>query len=97
MSNLELHFEKFRNNIIGIDANFKSPFGDKKLIYADWIASGRLFGPIEEKIQNMFGPFVGNTHSESSITGNLMTSSYHKAQKVIKSHVNAGQDDIIIS
>lgn len=97
MPNLERYFNNFRTNIIGIDKSFNSPFGQKQLIYADWIASGRLYHSIEEKIIHTFGPFVGNTHSESSVTGVLMTSSYHEAQKIIKQHVNAGQNDIIIS
>jgi selenocysteine lyase/cysteine desulfurase len=97
MTNLESYFSNFRTNIIGIDKSFNSPFGQKHLIYADWIASGRLYHSIEEKIIHTFGPFVGNTHSESSATGVLMTTAYHTAQKIIKQHVNAGPNDIIIS
>jgi selenocysteine lyase/cysteine desulfurase len=97
MSNLETHFQKFRSNIIGINDSFNSPYNKMDLIYADWVASGRLYKSVEEKMQNTFGPFVGNTHSESSITGSLMTSAYHKAQRIIKQHVNAGPNDIIIS
>ena len=67
------------------------------MIYADWIASGRLYEPIEEKIQKTFGPYVGNTHTETSETGTLMTKAYHLAQKKIKDHVNAGPDDVIIT
>lgn len=94
---LEEYFNKFRNNIIGIDAEFIGPFGKKKIVYADWIASGRLYRQIEDKIINTFGQFVGNTHSESSITGGLMTESYNHAKQIIKKHVNANQDDIILT
>jgi selenocysteine lyase/cysteine desulfurase len=69
----------------------------KKLIYADWIASGRLYDPIENKIQHTFGPWVGNTHTETSETGTLMTKAYHYAQKVIKKHVHASENDVIIT
>ncbi|HYX08835.1 MAG TPA: aminotransferase class V-fold PLP-dependent enzyme, partial [Bacteroidales bacterium] len=72
------------------------PFGVQEIIYADWIASGRLYAPIEQKIQNEFGPFVANTHTETSETGTLMTHSYHYAQKLIKKHVNAGPNDVLI-
>ena len=48
---LQKYFDQFRENIVGIDATFESPFGEQKLIYADWIASGRLYGPIEDKIK----------------------------------------------
>jgi len=37
---------------------------------------------------------VGNTHTETSVTGTSMTRAYHYAQKIIKRHVNAGPDDI---
>ncbi len=91
------YFNSFRKNIVGIDATFQSPYGEKKLIYADWIASGRLYGPIEDKIKNDFGPMVGNTHSESSETGMAMTKAYHKAHQIIKDHVHADEDDVIIT
>lgn len=94
---LEKYFESFRNNIIGIDSFFKSPYGLQKIVYADWIASGRLYQPIEDKISNLFGPLVGNTHSESSETGKTMTNAYKLAHTIIKQHVNADDDDVIIT
>lgn len=97
MSNLEKYFEKFRNNIIGIDATYRTIYGEQKLIYADWIASGRLYRPIEDKMLNLFGPMVANTHTESSYTGKFMTDAYHFALKEIKRHVNAGKEDVIVT
>lgn len=97
MSSLEKYFETFRKNTIGNDLNFTSPYGIKKLVYADWIASGRLYRPIEERMSTLFAPFVGNTHSESSVTGTIMTLSYHYAHNYIKKHVNAGKDDVILT
>lgn len=91
------HFKSIREHIIGIDATFQSPYGEKKVVYADWIASGRLYGPIEDKIRNEIGPMVGNTHSESSETGMTMTRAYHLAHQIIKEHVNADKDDVIIT
>lgn len=97
MESLEKYFEQFRNNIIGIDQEFESPYGEKRIIYNDWIASGRLYMPIEKKICETFGPFVANTHTEASETGTRMTLSYHWAHKLIKEHVNAGPNDVIIT
>ncbi|MGD8780796.1 MAG: aminotransferase class V-fold PLP-dependent enzyme [Ignavibacteria bacterium] len=97
MSKRESYFTEFRKNIIGIDQEFESPYGTKKIVYADWVASGRLYKPIEEKIINHFGPYIGNTHTETCITGTTMTQAYHEAQKIIKKHVNAGPDDVIIT
>src|SRR6056297_695875 len=97
MSNLEQYFKPFRENTIGAETTFKTPYGEKKLIYADWLASGRLYAPIERKIQEDFGPFVANTHTETSETGTRMTQSYHHAQQLIKKHVHAGPNDVIIN
>lgn len=95
--NLEEYFSPFKENIIGNDYTFEGPYGEKKIIYADWIASGRLYRPIEEKILETFGPLVGNTHSESSVTGTTMTLAYHQAHEIIKKHCNASEDDVIIT
>ncbi len=73
------------------------PLGEVPLVYADWIASGRLYHPIEERLINEVGPMVANTHSEASSTGRAMTRAYHDAQQRIKDHVNAGPDEILIS
>ncbi len=97
MRDLEKYFEKFRKNIIGIDQTFISPYGEQKIVYGDWIASGRLYEPIEKKITHIIGPFVGNTHTETSETGIRMTQAYHKSHQLIKEHVNAGPNDVIIT
>ncbi len=97
MSSLESHFDRFRRNTVGYDHSFETPYGTKRLVYTDWIASGRMYRPIEEQILNVLGPFVGNTHSESSVTGSSMTRAYHEARNVIKQHVGAGPDDMIIA
>lgn len=96
MDNLEKYFDKFRSNIIGINHSFAGPYGKKKIIYADWIASGRLYHPIEKTIIEKFGPYVANTHSESSATGTSTTKAYKEAKSIIKKHVNAGNKDVLM-
>lgn len=89
-------FDRYRRNIVGIDQTFTTPYGERKLIYADWTASGRLYGPIERALLERFGPFVGNTHSESSVTGSSMTQAYHHAHEIIKRHANARPEDALL-
>ena len=96
-SELEQYFNQFRENIVGINQTFQSPYGEQKLIYTDWTASGRLYAPIENKLLNEFGPFVANTHTETSTSGAAMTLAYHEARKIIKQHVNANNDDVLIT
>ncbi|HUW93248.1 MAG TPA: aminotransferase class V-fold PLP-dependent enzyme [Bacteroidales bacterium] len=96
MTEIEKYFNPFRKKIIGNNYEIKTPYGLKKLVYADWIASGRLYGPIEDRISKDIGPMVGNTHSESSATGEAMTEAYHHAQKIVKRHVKADDNDILI-
>ncbi|KAF2337156.1 aminotransferase class V-fold PLP-dependent enzyme [Flavobacterium daemonense] len=94
---LETYFKDFRQNIVGINQEFTSPFGKKRIIYTDWTASGRLYRPIEEKLLNEFGPFVANTHTETTVSGTAMTKAYHHARHIIKRHANANQDDVLIT
>ncbi|WP_192348672.1 aminotransferase class V-fold PLP-dependent enzyme [Algoriphagus sp. Y33] len=96
-SSLQDYFQSYRENIVGHDASFIGPHGEKKLVYADWIASGRLYHPIETFMLNELGPYVANTHSESSYTGKKMTMAYTEAKKTIKDHVNASDQDVIIA
>ena len=95
--NLEHYFSQFREHIIGIDQKFDTPYGKQDLVYCDWTASGRLYRPIEEKICNQFGPFVANTHTETSTSGAAMTLAYHEARNIIKLHVNANSNDVLIT
>jgi len=97
MDELEKYFQKFRQNIIGIDTTYETPYGRKKIIYADWLASGRLYAPIEKTLLDHFGPFIANTHTETNETGMRMTTSYHYAHDLIKKYVNAGPNDVIIT
>ena len=96
MDGLEKYFEPFRKNIIGNEFEHNFPHGQKSIIYADWAASGRLYRPIEEYITNTLGPYVANTHTETTLTGTVMTDAYHQAHDIIKKHVNAGVDDRLL-
>ena len=94
---LEDHFKKFRKNTIGAEKAFETPYGFKQLLYVDWTASGRLYRPIEQLISEDIGVFVGNTHSETSVTGSTMTNAYQNALSIIKEHVGANDNDILFS
>ncbi|MEX6625705.1 aminotransferase class V-fold PLP-dependent enzyme [Tenacibaculum salmonis] len=96
-NNLEEHFQKFRKQIVGVNQIYKSPYGEQKMMYTDWTASGRLYIPIEEKLLHKFGPFVANTHTETATAGAAMTLAYNQARSIIKAHVNTSKDDVLIT
>ncbi|WP_067839546.1 aminotransferase class V-fold PLP-dependent enzyme [Amphibacillus sediminis] len=93
---LEHYFNTFRKQTIGIDQTIQTPYGRYPLIYMDWTASGRLYRPIEKKMIEVVGPWISNTHTEHSSTGQLMTECYHHAKQIIRAHVNASEDDLIL-
>lgn len=94
---LEEYFHGFRKGIVGNGHNFNSVQGVKQLLYADWIASGRLYHPIEETMREKIGPMIANTHSFSSETGKASTYAYRHARQIIKKHVNAGEHDVLVT
>ncbi|MBP9689907.1 MAG: aminotransferase class V-fold PLP-dependent enzyme, partial [Bacteroidia bacterium] len=95
---MQNYFSKFRKNIIGIDQTITTPYHKSiKILYADWTASGRNYKTIEEKLQHDIMPYVANTHTDTNQTGMRTTYAYHKAQQIIKQHVNASKNDVLIS
>jgi selenocysteine lyase/cysteine desulfurase len=88
--------EKVRQSVIGDRLLINTPYGEKPLIYADYTASGRALGFIEDYIQNEVLPFYANTHSESSHCGASMTHLRESAREVIGEAVNARKCDQVI-
>ena len=54
----ECYFSKFRENTVGINHTFESVYGEQNLVYADWVASGRLYNPIEDIMLHKIGPMI---------------------------------------
>ena len=94
---LQNYFQEFRKGVVGIDHSFGTYYGKQRQLYADWVASGRLYAPIEAIIQDKIGPTMANTHSFSSQTGKLTTHAYRYARKLIRTSVGAGEDDILVT
>lgn len=63
-SNIEISVDQqIREGIIGCNAVFNTPFGDRKILYADWTASGRALTQVEDYIRNSVLPLYANTHT----------------------------------
>lgn len=96
--NMEQHFLKFRSGIAGVDVDIPTTDGNHaKLVYADWAASGRNYLPIEDRIQKEIMPLMTNTEAEVNHARVAMTYAYHSARKVIKEHINASSEDVLIT
>lgn len=95
---MQAYFSPFKEHIIGEYQTIQTPYHDNiRILYADWTASGRMYGPIEKRLQQAIMPLVANTHTDTNSTGSAMTYAYHKAQHLIKKHVGAQKNDILIS
>lgn len=85
-----------RQNTIGVDAPFCTPFGQRLMLYADYTASGRTLNFIERYLMRLQRHYA-NTHTEDDMTGRSMTHLLHSAEETIKQCINAGEDYRIIN
>nr|XP_043621918.1 probable cysteine desulfurase [Erigeron canadensis] len=84
-----------RSQIIGRVALVHTPFGIRKLTYADHTASGRCLQYIEEYIIQTVLPFYGNTHTSDSYVGYRTTKVVHDATEYVKKCLGGTQDDAL--
>lgn len=85
-----------RGSIIGGRTQLITPFGIRRLTYADYTASGRGVAFIEDYMGRLMETY-GNTHTEDDATGTITSEGLHWAELSIKRMVNAGPHHRIIS
>ena len=78
-----------RAQLVGADAHIQTPFGSRRLVYADHVASGRCLQWVEDFIARHVLPMYANTHTEDSATGARMTALAHDAARRIKASLGA--------
>ena len=81
--------------MIGVDAPFCTPFGERLMTYCDYTASGRALLFIEKYLMRLQRNYA-NTHTEDDMTGRSMTQLLEEAEQQIKDAVGADKDDRII-
>ena len=85
-----------RQQIVGVDSTFETPFGERLMVYCDYTASGRCLRFVESYLQSLQRVYA-NTHTEDDITGRSMSQLLHEAEEAIKTSVNAGPDGRIVA
>ena len=78
-----------RENIIGREASIRTPFGERRVTYADYTASGRGVRFIESYLARVL-ELYGNTHTEDDATGAITSHRLRLAEAAIKRLLGAG-------
>lgn len=73
-----------------------TPFGVRPLLYADYTASGRALGFVEQAIHAQVLPYYANTHTETSYTGKVTTQWREAARQAVADAVGATDDDVVL-
>ena len=82
-------FEKQRMKEINKHVACNAPKYQLPLVYCDQTASNRPIQSIENYLQNVCLPFMGNTHTNTSITGSQTTAFCAESRQLIAEMTNA--------
>ena len=88
--------ERIRASVIGDGQVLTGPYGPRRVTYADWTASGRALGFVEDAIRDRVLPWYANTHTESSGTGRHTARLREQARQVIHQAVGGTAQDLVI-
>lgn len=88
--------ETIRDAVIGSEDAVPGPFGPRRVTYADYTASGRSLGFIEDYIRDVVLPLYGNTHTESSGTGQQTTRFREEARDIVRRAMHGTDEHVVL-
>lgn len=88
--------ETIRDAVIGSEDAVPGPFGPRRVTYADYTASGRSLSFIEDYIRDVVLPLYGNTHTESSGTGQQTTRFREEAREIVRQAMHGTEEHVVL-
>jgi selenocysteine lyase/cysteine desulfurase len=83
--------------VVGADVSFDTPLGmRRRMVYCDYVASGRAVSFIEDYIRDEVLPLYGNTHTTTSASGLQTTCFRHEARDIVRQACNASEEDSLV-
>lgn len=84
------------DGLVGAKAKIVGPYGEKPLVYADYVASGRALHQVEQFVLEEVLPYYANSHTEASYCGGFMTRLRREARALIGKFCGANENHAVI-
>lgn len=88
--------DHLRDGLVGSNAKVRGPYGEKALVYADYVASGRALHQVERFVLEEVLPYYANSHTEASYCGGFMTRLRREARALIGRYCGANDQHAVI-
>jgi selenocysteine lyase/cysteine desulfurase len=85
-----------RSSVIGDTEAVATPYGHRRVVYADYTASGRALGFVEDHLREVVLPLYANTHTESSGTGRQTTRFREDARAIVREAFGATDEHAVL-